>query len=1837
MNIIRKTFSAAFIAAFSLPLIGDNDPLYSFKCFSTRTFPAPQCAGSVEEYPGVEIKTDRPDDDSFINAGKILVEVKSGGDEQTLETVQVTSQEQLPGGGASSIKKENGTVVLVPAEAPYTGLKQKDSIVIIDADSGVKNVNVDARAGAPGQNGGNVIVVADKLQSVTINTSGYNGKNGLPAVDALALSAVSGDASKVAPGVATSYIQRREADPSLTLSFDSSDINNYKASGLKCRADEVPFGGEGTFAFLNPTQIDRPAEQFMEIVSAATEQSKRAFCRRSPEVSVSQSCAPEDEYSFQAICRVRPESRSLRVFKRDSVRWRRALCAQSVAVLMRRSVVRKARLEISIPFGKSYVGIVEQTIPFVEAYQIVKPNFENGAYIDPTVTGNGTRLAWFSPFYRQDPNIQSGASIEVSDGRTVGNGWNDTLNPPPLTSPQQTVTRNQANGDSFTIKLKTASQLTFIPRGSSSDPTNGTGLAGHKNLFQFDADSTPHTINTGDNNQPAYSSIGCAPVVDRRATRYRNLLDNYDATPPKFSQAMEYFTGFDVSRLGFTQAELVQATNGGLIRVTGCEAYELTEAITGGTVQPGEWVLDSGVPDQDAPNANIGTPLCQVASAHPVQIGVDVYYQYEREDSCYATDPRDPPTWLKLIKARALGGLGIPNVNDDNLVDLSEGGSVDAAVKENDFAASELLSSSWNVNNITSGFKFSTTAYIGEFNFPPSLRPEEVAAIRQQNASDYCINIPDSPDYYNVHSLSLQTLTKSVRRSKMTTYQDHAIATGEVTKVCPSGVRLDRFLTHVQRPTCPVNTSTKLRLSRWSRPYGALNWATMNELDSQGQGLSAEINHTFRSELSESRYDDLPARVFTRRTHEVHPSQTITPVDGITGNIFPPDYGFTKNLDGQTVREFAGWMRDKKLLNKNGAGIAPDSFTPYDGATLFDRGERWCNANAFDVNNGKLVNGFGAKGILRDAPKRLFSFDFDAYDPTTGGYHTAQYVGVEIVNFSSSTGGPLGFYALDDSSASIKRWRAGESVRPVAPETTTAELSPFYVQNFFSSEAFKVANYPNFPNIYSEACQPGEHFNAMFGFCHLPGEPTKPRRRLVEQYLKNDARRQWDIPLNTGTLQNDVEPDLSVPRVDIPFFPLTNGIGLDVVNGQQDVIKINPTESGFKPNDFMRLGFLRPSLAMTNDARGVFKEIGINRPESIGKMMLSPGFAASRESFCNKNFMMLAVPVPPDTSVGPSGQIQSMSIDRDNYLQGSTISGRYYKPIYVIVRVACNSDNTNYTVSASVVGLNGSSPSNFSIDNFNTLTSEGSAFVRHTCQMGSPTCDLSLEISNPSLVTAGVRLRNIRETLVAGLSPTTGNEKLDFLEIATPLKRNRSQEWEASGLTVGGSGWKSLLATEKTPPSIQQDISPKECNAEGLKRGIFHTSGGNQYVNGREGAVSATCRSVGGEGCALSDEELSLFTKAVTNSKQIDVIRAAVSQFTPWSHELVSSAAKNLNYQSTASFGDWSIIGANRPEASVPGCEMYNSPDDATLATTSISNVAIFDGDFIKINRPAAVGGEDLIRVPLDGDKRKSQGCTRWDTLTGDRCDLFGPTIEGPSTQPLVFGGVWSHVFIETKERVAQDCYNFVKNAQVSLAQCASGYLSAAASVGICTPASGGGGTNLLLSTAPLCRACTSVGYPGASSGEMCAPNIVLKGEQRREQCTPSFCPFATNRQTLQVEASRVVSGSAGEDGTNAGSAILFCRDCPDQTFLGQPGLSGIGTSPIASSRSLPLVCMSWNQNRLNPIYSVRELWSQPFISGSSGKNGRPGEQSGTIQVYDLFTEEALFLLNQGEFWIPQK
>lgn len=1813
-------------------------------CVSHDAFPQPQCASSSSKIK-ISSELGEGDEADYQNAEHLFVQIEGPNDGGDLEKVEIVVQKSLAAAGleeSGGLTIEGGEVVLREGEVKADFLRARNAVVIVDQNSGVPEVDIDVSSHIEGIDGGSAVIVADSIDKLTIKVGGYDGRDGDSALRNLAKKSVIGSGG--IPGdIAAAYLQRRRDDPSVGLDFDSSDLNNYEASGLRCAGGETAVGTSGSYAFDNagirgPYRNDSAENvpQGVDVVAFVREEAKRTFCQRRPEFTLVQECEAEKEYSLQAVCRVESEARSKRFFKRDPVRWQRAICAPSTNTKVRRRIVRQAQVQIVIPGGKSYSGLVSRSISFAETKDVLRRRVDVDKLLTtPTNRANAADpeegLIWFNPFWRQSAGIGVDEDLEVNSSIIINNGYNEDAFP-------AIAEGRQLRG----VKLL------YVPRKNQDRPCDDAASAGgcfreSEDLFGFEADNSDLSLF-------GPSMTGCAPLIDLGGDEVfstSQIIGSSALEEGKFESYKTYFKAFDANTIGFSAADLKIAS---LIKVTQCFAYEVLEAVVEGNLVRGKWNKVAGTVERevtDRDSSITGNEVCP--QAFPEQVGIETFIQYEKETHCYASDPRHPPEFLRQ----------------------KEG--LDGGAKQQDFLVEQLSGKDWHRGDSYPGDPVLDQISppppidlnpIWEINFPDTVTAAEKDRLGDGSGGEdrkkYCVHQPSSteldstsPRYWDrINNPGMWPVaSRAVEVPNFTFRQNSRVATpqiGNTKKVCPTGIRLDSFLANVPKISCPVDfdpdaegiitngSSTKLLQGEWSSAYSAPVWETFEQREEPGN----EVNYSLRTTALDSRYDDLPAQIYTTQTHAVHPGvfakDTSGEFESFSGREFPPTYGFSETVDGRRQRVYPGWIRESSLVSSEGAIVSAGAFTPFGRGTLSQRTQTWCNADAFvELGDGALVQGFGARGILRDAPKRIFGFSLEQYDEEGEGkfISSTPYLGVEITGRGSG-----GFFTYRD----FPEKTAKAIAEDLEPEDFMAVDFPFIGARFQETcgegEVFDfflgVCRVEFALDKLSQTCtsESGLVYNTFLGACISPSASWLGTSRVIDYIDHDGSRSPWNLLLSKETLEDS---DTSRPY-EFPFHLFEGG----EPRGDSETL----TGNGFP--ELVQLGFLRDSVNMVESGDlAVF----LNRPESLGKMIMAPGFAGSLRgggAACNVRTRILAIPAD-----------RTNAIDLDNKLPTGTA--------IIAFDSDCDQDG-GFTLRASIRRLNASGNLDVNAVSVATTTLEVEPSVNGHRR-------ISLNFNNSANAPL-FKMRDIYETIIAGLSATTGFETLVPVKLEPPLQRSRAAEWQDSQRVAVRGEWRNRIKTRPTDATTDGGATSLACAVKnqdndavqiegdvtgsdgvtvtiGIKGGVWQrgAQGGDSIING--GAEN--CDLPEGR-CALTAEEASLFTKSVVNSEARQITRSAATQWTPWSFELAPDAPKNSDHQTQSIFGEWTEIGNLQAGASVPDCSSFDAPGagDELMVRNDFDQVLKTEdleiAGFPTIWRiPHPVTDDDFMIVPYDPNLRISRSCLRWDDVRGDVCQVVHPTIGGPEVTPYIFGGEWDSVFVERKERISQVCHEFGFTEEVSLvngeavgtpdlSRCKKGNLCEA---GPSAPVV----TDQLNHVGPRAYNADGSCFKGLDNG---AGGVVtntgatsVRGHRealrdpRVEFCTPDTCPFQTNIQTFQVDAATPASGRTGEDGTAAGSATIFCRNCPEINFEAAPGRGGLGSNPVGSDRSKILTCVKSNNNPLNPIFSVRHLWSQPFVGGSAGQNGRAGAAGEGVRVFQDMSSEAIWQLSQPDFW----
>lgn len=1841
----------AFAITSSAPFAGSGVYCSSTGSPSCHIMTASSSTVAIEqnavEATGVSLITDRGvgEDIDYLPSKRLIVNVLGrstpSADPQAFnpyDSYNVLTTKRLAGDGLRELTQNQQTKVinLTTAESPSPDYEKKDTVVLAQKATLMTSLTVDASSGLNAQNAGDVVVVADSINRLIVKANGYDGKNGESPLRGAAKKAVdvsySDFSTPIPAGISGGYKNRRTTSGPTsvsTLDMDQIDLDNYKDSGLACRADETAVIGvnpASSYAVDEAVTANKPIPpDGIDIVHLGREESKRTLCRRPAAMTAVQSCSADREFSWQIGCSINQEQRSFATFKRAPVKWQRFLCAGDNSSQIRRKIVRQANVTVSIPGGKSYSGLISRTVSFDDSAQVYIPNdksfFVPGSlekWIDNSCSnGTGTTqatctgtwssngsLSWFNPFWLQDIDAAQSV-IDVASNVTVNNRANGAAYPAAdLTNP----TRNQSASLSFIPRSgseviptllfpQTLIPETFIntyttsPYKVTRSCANLVDLGAYKDSYGIDgAFSDSHPVKPKTGPLKAFGTTGGGPAVGTSAAWQNN---------PKRYPTIENLLAFDSRDIGFTAQDLALAAGTvsplglGVIEVTNCTSFEVMDGVVIGDVAQGQWALISGQPDSvDIPSAPPNVPSCSLLK--PQAVGSETFVQYADDQSCYVNDPSNPPSWLKE-KLAADHPLTYQNTT----------------ILASDIPLDYLSSKAYVSDDVFSGQGFpagglpSVSELNQEFIWPSDMTTPQILAVLPADRDGFCVE----PDANLVSGSGLPPLVFSAKdhrqklsRSRLvqkyeipaTSATGVAIPSGTVKKICAAGIRLDYFLAQVPRPTCRTGTSTKQKIGWWSDLASANTWQTWTQKNVAGGALSPQIvgeQYSLKSETIDTRYDDLPPMLLTAATTDVDPSVSIPTNLSSTGRVFPENYGFTK-ADGS--RLYPGWTRESSLIN--GATVLPaDSFSPFVGLDTNIRKAQWCNAPAYELRGGKFLKGFGARGLMRDPAKHVYGFDI-----TKGQGVSQKYVAIEVTGTSEQ----YGFYMT------------GDAYPPSLPAKFNSSPTDLSGSVGVLDGLFKKKTYPNIGGRFTEQCAANQSYNQFTGFCHDGDNDTlltgswRSSYRTVERYDEKSDRSSWAVLWKVSDLFLSLITSLNAPFTNIVPAPVG---GLNINN------TINSEHFG-------RIGLLRPVKDMSSDSSGLDLSIVTNRPETLSKAALGPFFAepvASADGgICGRRMRMIAVPVPTVSSL-VNGALVSVAIEPSSeYLPSGAI--------FLAADFACTggtlSEGSTITLSGALIERQ-SSGSGITMSKLNISPAEGATkIVRDGGDL------LSIVFYN-ILGTPEVRISNIKESMVSGMSATTGFETLT--PSAVKIKqRDRATEWTATNHTSGNKGWQQSIRTAPTVPVTDGSITALSCSPENLRGGQWPSTdtGPAPITNASSiassGGAASDC-SVAASSCALNEEELSVFTKAVPDSLTPITTRPGVEQYTPWSFELPASAPRTQN-SSSATFNQWTERTADGGGAPTPSCEIFNtsSATDDVMPRTSLDTIPSalkttnFEAGTIDIKKPGT--NDVFISVNLDTDLRKSNSCLEWDQITGQTCLEFAPSVDRADLAPYVFGGLWTQISVATApRRVSQDCSLFARNPQnnsILTERCFAGLKPFIASQAVCDPTS---------AISSLCLPCPDV--PGGK----CAPFMLPKKIPQTTHCKPGLggCDIETASTIEQVERSVPMPGQSGQSGTDGGAVTVFCGDCGDISVENRGGLGGTGSQTVSSSVSKTLTCVSSNQNVLAPKFFVRQLWSRPFESAGNGQNGVRGLEGGEKRVYSDLTPESLYMISQPEFW----
>ena len=352
--------------------------------------------------------------------------------------------------------------------------RQKDAYVFLPSESTAARLKVITASRVPNQPAGNSIIVADSIAQLSVDASGFTGRDGESVRDVLAKGVIS-NPNLYPSGSFGAYLARTQGRPFESVSFLDSDMSNHAQYGLQCRSDEVPVEYEIPSRSVVRAPSTAPNSSGMNITAFGQERAARAFCARKPEYTSFQSCEAEAEYTFEAECRVKPETRQARFYQHPVVYWQRAICANTADEQFRRDIVRTARVQLNVPGKKQFDGTVSRRIAFSDSYFVVDRIAGPGSESNRFDLNNG----FYSPFWKQNPTYEQGVTLEVerlpAAGATPAAGIRvDNTIPisPPVTN-APTLAKPQIVYDgqvpvAHSIDYYKAPRVTYVPREATS-------------------------------------------------------------------------------------------------------------------------------------------------------------------------------------------------------------------------------------------------------------------------------------------------------------------------------------------------------------------------------------------------------------------------------------------------------------------------------------------------------------------------------------------------------------------------------------------------------------------------------------------------------------------------------------------------------------------------------------------------------------------------------------------------------------------------------------------------------------------------------------------------------------------------------------------------------------------------------------------------------------------------------------------------------------------------------------------------------------------------------------------------------------------------------------------------------------------------------------------------------------------------------------------------------------------------------------------------------------------------------------------------------------------------
>jgi hypothetical protein len=1182
------------------------------------------------------------------------------------------------------------------------------------------------------------------------------------------------------------------------------------------------------------------------------------------------------------------------------------------------------------------------------------------------------------------------------------------------------------------------------------------------------------------------------------------------------------------------------------VQVSNCFAYEVLDGIDQGTVRRATWVNASR---DNRPGCSLSGNINDVASS-PIPgftniIGTETFLQFERTDWCYVT-------------------LQDSNVkNYDNL-------------------------------NVSSLYSIDSRRVYKD--------PDSQSVIQPIDYEKYCIPIEDRSNntlsFEIADVMSGRPLLRARAVPTFTADQNGNAVLSSTEYVCTTGVRLDKFASIVpsacnvnesdfnqsasQDPIIQPPLSSGVLMSQWSSRYDDNRWVDWNGMEGTLPSRTPLASYYFGSDqiykllstLTETRYDDLPS-LKTNSTHTIDRNVFLTPQESFTGLEFPPKY--FSETDG--LRS-SSWIRESDLKSKNGNTVSPDNFIPFSGPSIQERGNLWCNQDAWKVSQqGSLQRSFGARGITRDLPKRTFEFK---YIEGTDDSNVKDYYGIEIVENGSSGRG----FNYTGSTSNLVQY-------------------------------FDTLNFPNIGARFREGCDPlkNEVYNDLGGYCHEKENPFLSSARTIS-FSKNGSPSQYQFELT------------SAPDGIIPFSQFSSeSVGRQMIWGgflrPFDKLPANRSESLlFLQRPEAYAGSLLypsqlegPSPAVINQTLRILAVPVPKTPEGAKlPLTIGPGGIAERDfasgamiiEFSVVNGAMSSKVLRKGFSLrdragqlanrctGTSGSVcdwesfgsELVEISRtglgSRFIQVS-LKGGGGQPVFRFTRfkeaIVAGVSATKGYENLEFLGISVTQRDRSQEDRWkNGVVIDGNRYYWPSEVKTSPS-EPSPDINQPS-PSCSVRANNspyqfLLQDIGRGLVFNG-----DSLQGKDPVRNQVGASAEPGLLTAEELSLFTLTKPESSkvelfrPAATQWSPWSFELPSNLPGTGVFGDwLGYKETQSGPNGAAPAKilpetpgdfCQvfsSVGAGETYVSSSHLHEETRHVLTQAEFDTIVNCIDSG--------SSCNKTQVEQQTG------ILFT---------CDAANDPESVCRLASPTGRANTF------------------LTIPKLRSVRLSQSCLRWDNVTGTTCleyNSMHPVLKSSETgnnnntpsrgfSKVFFGGKWEPVYMEEKVRLSQDCETFS-------------------------------------STDPT--KCTKTRRSSDFTEGFC----------NAQNASSSLCPFPVNELTVNVnQSSYTVDGSHGEDGTSNNGAIVFCRDCPQKIeFTSRPGIGGRGSPPAGSDKSKVLSCIKSSGNNLAPMIQIRNLQSQPFKTGAWGTNGRQGSENpkAKLEVFSNLSPSSLWELSQKEFW----